>query len=331
MVLTPAVIALTLGSLLLTLAVCWAAWAGLRIAERFDLKSGAPEQLAMERQTYLLSTVLGYVMAFQLATLFLYVYAGESLHVLFVGAMCAVGSFAANDFGYPTLMVKIASSVGCGVWLIFNWLDSQAPDYPLIKTKYRALPWLAGLIALESVLQLQYFRFLVPNLITSCCGTLFSENAETVVSSLAAMPPRISQVIWFTLLALLGRQGFRILKTGRGGRTFGWLSLATFLMSIVALVSFISVYWYQLPTHHCPFCVLKPEYHYVGYPMFAAILAVGVFGGGTWAVEAASGAPSLSTVVPVVRRRLCLATLLAAALLAALALYPMLFTSFRLE
>jgi hypothetical protein len=109
------------------------------------------------------------------------------------------------------------------------------------------------------------------------------------------------------------------------------MGLATFGLSIAALVSFISVYWYQLPTHRCPFCVLKPEYHFIGYPLFAAILAVGVFGGGVLAVERLSAAPSLSPVLPILRRRLCISALAASAVLLAIALYPMLFTSFRLE
>ncbi|MDP3214831.1 MAG: hypothetical protein Q8S73_12050, partial [Deltaproteobacteria bacterium] len=41
--------------------------------------------------------------------------------------------------------------------------------------------------------------------------------------------------------------------------------------------SFISLYIYELPTHHCPFCIIMEEYGYIGYllyiPLFGAVVA----------------------------------------------------------
>jgi len=39
----------------------------------------------------------------------------------------------------------------------------------------------------------------------------------------------------------------------------------------MAILSFISVYFYELPTHHCPFCILQKEYGYVGYPLYLTL------------------------------------------------------------
>jgi hypothetical protein len=40
--------------------------------------------------------------------------------------------------------------------------------------------------------------------------------------------------------------------------------------TIVGILSFISLYVYEHPHHHCPFCLLKPEYGYQGYAALCA-------------------------------------------------------------
>jgi len=49
---------------------------------------------------------------------------------------------------------------------------------------------------------------------------------------------------------------------------------------------FFSTYVYQLPTHHCPFCLLQKDYYYVGYILYAT-LYVGTFFGISGAIMSA--------------------------------------------
>jgi hypothetical protein len=46
---------------------------------------------------------------------------------------------------------------------------------------------------------------------------------------------------------------------------------------MVAIVSVISLYIYEHPHHHCPFCILKSGHDFIGYflylPLFAGTLA----------------------------------------------------------
>jgi hypothetical protein len=53
---------------------------------------------------------------------------------------------------------------------------------------------------------------------------------------------------------------------------FSTLCTVTFLVSVLSLISFISLYFYKLPTHHCLFCILQKEYGYIGYPLYPALL-----------------------------------------------------------
>jgi len=135
-----------------------AAAIGLRILMRWDLSSGSEEQLRLERRTYLVSTVMAYLLGFEIFSLFLFIYTADHIHPLFVGAMCAAGALHANGWGYPTLVLKLVNVLLSGVWLIVNHTDNQAPDYPIIRFKYRWLLVVTALLSPVSVELLQRHR-----------------------------------------------------------------------------------------------------------------------------------------------------------------------------
>ena len=93
MLLHPSIIALMTGSALTALMILYAAYHGFLILRHWDLSNGSELQLRLERRTYLISTIVGLALVFQLASLFLYVYTVDSLCTLFTGAMCAAGTF----------------------------------------------------------------------------------------------------------------------------------------------------------------------------------------------------------------------------------------------
>ena len=158
MILHPGIVALVLVSLLISGMILYSAFFGVRIIRRWDIQSGSEEQLALERRTYLISTLLSYVSCFQIGSLFLYIYTADSLHNLFVGAMCAAGTLNVNPYGYPTFLLKILNFILAGLWLIINYTDNRAYDYPLIRKKYVLLLILAPLIVTEAIIQCALFR-----------------------------------------------------------------------------------------------------------------------------------------------------------------------------
>ena len=68
---------------------------------------------------------------------------------------------------------------------------------------------------------------------------------------------------------------------GKGGYLYAGLSLLMFIISLVAIVSVISLYIYELPTHHCPFCIIMQEYHYIGYLLYILLFGGVVTGMGS--------------------------------------------------
>jgi hypothetical protein len=304
----PLIIAIHTGSLLASFMALYAACFGLRILRRWDLRSGSEEQLALERRTYLISTLLAYVLGSQLLSIFLYVFTADRLHTFFVGAMCAAGSLYVNSFGYPALILKIVNFLLASLWLILNHVDNRGYDYPLIKWKYGALLLIAPLALSETVVQALYFSNLKPDIITSCCGTLFSSppDAPGQESAVLAGIPLKAGFVLAIILTLL--HGFRLYRKGAAGWLFPFLSVVTLFVSIVSIISFISPYFYELPTHHCPFCLLQREYGYIGYPLYLSLLGGAIFGMGVGVLAPYRRIESLSQVIPLVERRLALAS-----------------------
>ncbi len=326
----PAILALTVASLLTGLMLIYAGWYGTRILNKWDLHSGSELQLDLERRTYLISVILSYALLFQIASLFLYIFTADNLHSQFTGAMCAAGSLGVNSYGYPVLILKIVNCLLAGVWLIINHVDTCGYDYPLIKAKYGLLNVLVPLVLLEAVLQFVYFYNLKADVITSCCGSLFSTDKRSIAGEIAGLPNGPMQVAFFGIMAVTVIVGMVFYLKGKGGYLFAALSGLTFIVSSAALVSFICLYFYELPSHHCPFCILQKEYHYIGYVLYATLLSGTVSGLGVGVLTHFSKCGSLSRVIPAIQRRLAAMTLIMYLLFTLIVVWRMLSTSFRL-
>ncbi|PKN32969.1 MAG: hypothetical protein CVU61_15840 [Deltaproteobacteria bacterium HGW-Deltaproteobacteria-19] len=330
MILHPAILTLVFVSLLTTGMILYSAFFGYRILRCWDIRSGSEEQLALERRTYLLSTLVSHVLVFQIGSLFLYIYTADILHVLFVGAMCAAGTLNVNAFGYPAFLLKLLNCIVAGLWLILNHADNQAHDYPLIRKKYALLILMAPLIAAEAYLQTRFFLGLEGDVITSCCGSLFSAENPGISGDLVYAPPAVSMAVLAVFMALTFGTGLLYRLRGQAGPWFSLFSGLTFIVSCVSLISFISVYFYELPTHHCPFCILQAEYGYVGYLLYAALLAGVVCGLGVGLLMPFRGIPSLARRLPEIQQQLALAGLVSYGLFAGVSLYGVLATDFTL-
>lgn len=331
MLIYPPVIALVIGSLLISYMLLHSAFYGLQILRRWDISSGSELQLRLERKTYLISTIISYAFAFQLISLFLYIYTTDDLCRLFVGAMCAAGTLFVNDFGYPTLVLKIVNFLLAGLWLVLNYTDNKAYDYPLIKKKYLFLLIITPFILTETVLQTKYFLGMNPNIITSCCGSLFSTDTKGLASELVSFPSVPMKIAFYSGVGLSTALGIAFYLTQRPAYLFSLTSALTFLISISALISFISLYFYELPTHHCPFCILQKEYGYVGYPLYLTLLGGAVTGIGVGLIMPCRKVASLSRAVPLIQKRLALSCVIFYVVFTVVVTYQMASTSFKLE
>jgi hypothetical protein len=332
MILHPAVIALFLGSFLVSFMVLYAGYYSVKVLRYWDLKSGSEVQLDLERKTYLISTIMTYAFGFQLLSLFLFIFTADKLSSLLVGAMCAAGTLNANGYGYSAILLKIVSFLLGGIWLILNYTDNRAEDYPLIKQKYLFLLVVAPFIFAEMLVQAAFFLNLKAHVITSCCGSLFSTEGRNVGAGLAALPTMPMKVTFYGTMAVTLISGILFYRKGsRVGYFFSLMSAISFVVSIAALISFISLYFYEMPTHHCPFCILQKEYGYVGYILYITLLGGAVGGSGVGLLMPARGMRSLKEIAPRIQVRLTVLTLAFYAIFILISTYRMIFSDFKLE
>lgn len=304
----PAVAALAVWSVLAGLMALHSAWWAGRILLGWNPQSGDDGQLQLERRTSLVASVLGIGLTFQVLSVFLFIFTAEQLHGRFVGAMCAAGTLHVNGFGYPALALKLANCFLGGLWLVMNRADTLGYDYPLIRVKYRLLLVLAPLLLLGEGLQVAYLSGLKADVITSCCGSLFGQEGKGLVSELTSLPWRTALAALLGTTLLTAGSGFRFLRTGRSGYLFAAAGAAGVMVAGIALVSVVNLYIYELPTHHCPFCMLKPEYGFVGYFFYLLLLTGGVASLGLGATLRFRSTPSLGAVLPRMQRRLAITT-----------------------
>jgi hypothetical protein len=273
-------LALLTGSTAALVLLAVASVHAVKILRGWDFGSSSEEQLLLERRTHLISTIVGYALGFEALSTFLFVYTVDDVHRMLSGAMCATGSLNANPVGWYALGLKIVLLFAAAGWITLNYVDQRAEDLPLVTVKYGALLLLAPAVAADVVLQFRYFVGLRPDVITSCCGSLFTGEATGVASTLASLPPRPMICAFYASFGALFALGFACLKrrTPALCALFSAASLAVFAVTMASVVSFISIYIYELPTHHCPFDFLQAGYGYVGYPIYASLF-VGTFFG----------------------------------------------------
>jgi len=330
MMFSPAIISLLIGSALVALMLLYSCYYGGLILCKWNLRSGSELQLELERRTSLISTLVSYALGFQAFSLFLFVYTADSLAPFFVGAMCAAGSLNVNQWGYATILLKVVNLLFAGVWLIANHTDGCAFDYPLIKAKYSLLVIMTPLVTVEAILQTSYFFALKPNVITSCCGRLFTPESAGMVGAVLALPRASAETAFGACLAVMFALGIWVYKKMTATVLFSLATAAAFVASVVGLIAFISPYFYELPTHHCPFCVLQREYGYVGYPIYFTLLIGTVSGLGTGIVGYYRKRPSLKQAAPRIQRRLVLAALISYALFIAITMYGVAASNLRM-
>jgi hypothetical protein len=306
MLFQPAIIALLMAAAIAVLMLTAAAPFAVQVIRHWDIRSGSERQLEFERRTYLFSTLLTFVFVIQLASLLLFVFNADRLSAMFVGAMCAVGTLNVNDFGFPSLMTQMVVFFLAAMWLAINHVDTRAPDYPLVKIKYGLLILLLPVMALSFWLELQYFLGLKANVITSCCGSLFSGDAKTIAGDASGMEPKPALLVFYSALAaaIIGalwhwQKGVRL-----SGYVLAGASAAAFVAAIIGVLSFISLYIYEHPHHHCPFCILKPEYDYQGYWLYLPLFVATAAGLGAGAVQPFARVASLRQIIPHVSARL---------------------------
>lgn len=329
--LSPMVLGLVAAEALVAWYAVYAAITGTAILIRWEPGSPKEDQLKRERRTALVSSILGHLMFLEILLLGVFVAIADELHSLLTGAMCAAGTLNASGLGYPALLVMLAGSVLSGLWLVLNRLDARAPDFPLIRVKYGVLPLLALVFVAQAVLVIRFLAELDPEFSTSCCASVFDSDRGGFGSEVAHLSAGLIQPLFWGGLVVTVLSGV-LSPTRRGLRwLFTGLSALMLPVALAGVIGFISLAYYQLPTHHCPFCLLHAEYGRVGYLLYTSLLVATTAGMATGMVSWCGRSNSLQPRIPAVLRSLRRWSLAGYATFVGAAAWPFITSGFRLS
>jgi hypothetical protein len=254
--------------LYILLFVAFISTVGLLKKWNFDVFT--TEQFTLENRSYLVMTIIFFVMLLKVVLLPYFVYTIDNLSDLIPGAMCGAGVIKANEYGNPLLSLKIIILFLSALWLSINTIDLKAKNYPYLKIKSWFFILIFFLLSAEFVLDVLYFTNIETTNPVSCCSVIFGQTGGANGLPFGLDIPKLL-ILFYLLFAL-------VLLTTLSQMAF--LSIvASLLFGVIAyysVVYFFGTYIYELPTHLCPFCMLQDHYYYVGYFLWGLLL-LGLF------------------------------------------------------
>jgi hypothetical protein len=266
------VIVLLLLEAVLLVLLTVAATGAVGILRRWDFRSTSPQQYRLEKRSYLVVLIILFALVVKILLLPFFAHMIDQLAAIVPGAMCGAGVINANGYGLPLLVLKFVILALAGTWLLMNREDLAAADYPFLRIKLGLLLVIYLLVLAEAVLEVLYLTGISTLTPVQCCSIIFGVAGGEQPLPLG-LDTRLLLILFYLLYLL-------VLVTAWAGYALpGLLANAAFLfVGYHAVVDFFGTYVYQLPTHKCPFCMLQPEYRYVGYLIWGALF-LGVFYG----------------------------------------------------
>ncbi len=243
----------------------------LKILKSWDFKSTSSLQYSLEKQSYLVTLLIYFTIIIKLFLLPYFAYTVDTLSNIVPGAMCGAGVISSNDYGEPLLILKTFILFFSSLWLIVNKADIAQKNFPYLKKKLYYFLFIFILFIIEYYLDIQYLINISTESIVTCCSAIYS--------SVSKNPLPFHLNLQALLIVFYGLFITIILANKKQYYIFTAILNILFLyISYYSILYFFGTYIYELPTHHCPFCMLQQDYYYIGYSIFLSLF-LGTFYG----------------------------------------------------
>ncbi|MEN8727853.1 MAG: hypothetical protein ABF276_07825 [Sulfurovum sp.] len=259
------VIVFLLGEVTLFMLLAVAFIVSLKVLLKWDFESFTPFQFALERQAYLVSTIILFVFFMKFILVVYFIFSIDALSLLLPGAMCAAGVIKANIYGSYLLILKLFILFLLILWIYVHSYDMRTKNHQWFRKKSWLFSLIFVLIIVELGLDFSYFSNIDTHMPVSCCSALFGQLEGT-----NPLPFGLSVNLLLLLFYLLY---ILVILTIKSGYTILYIltNILFVFIAYYAVVYFFGTYVYQLPTHKCPFCMLQQEYYYVGYLLWGSL------------------------------------------------------------
>ncbi len=245
----------------------------LQIIKDWNFNATTKLQYSLEKKSYLGSTIIKYMFYVKLPLFLFFIFTLDKISFILPGAMCGAGVVNSNEYATVLLFLKLINIYLFAYWIVLDTQDMKQENQPYLKKKFMIFIPLYLLLVFEIALEYKTFSSINVKDVVDCCGAIFSTNDNTYLSKALSLPTWSLLGMFyinFILLVLSAVFKYRYI--------FATLNLLFILISLLSLVAFFGTYIYELPTHHCPFCMLQHEYNYIGYFLYG-VLFIGTFNG----------------------------------------------------
>ena len=273
MLLSPDIIANLLVDTLFVVYGSIAFWVCLQVVLKWDFSRSDERQYILAKRIYLVSTITKYILFLKIPLLLFFIYTLDHLSSVIQGAMCAVGVIDASPYGIYLMLLKILNVYLFAFWIVLNDEDYRHSDLPYTKLKSLFFLFLYILLVVEVILEYLYFFDIDPNSLVDCCGAIFSTTSKSWISLILSLPNLYLYTIFYSLAA-----GLIISYILKARFVYAILSALFVPVAILSLIGYFGTYIYELPTHHCPFCLMQSDYNYVGYFLYTFLFITTFYG-----------------------------------------------------
>jgi len=243
----------------------------IKIFWRWDINSTTKSQYELEKQSFLGATIIKYIFILKIPLFLFFIFTLDEISNILTGAMCGAGVINATSSGIYLLMLKILNLYIFALWISIHYKDIQNEELPFTKYKFGLFIVIFWLLIGEIFLEVLFFAGLDVNKLVSCCGSLYSSSSHSYLSNIFIIPNSIMITIFYAnFISIIALVKYKY--------SFIIANIIFIITAIISLITFFSTYIYQLPSHHCPFCILQKDYYYIGYILYISLF-IGTFYG----------------------------------------------------
>jgi len=240
-----------------------------KVLRHFDVRRATEGQLALEKQLELAATFSRVAAVVQILALALSALAADRLSRGVRGAMCAYGVFSAHEWGFRSLAATVGVALVAGTVTQLYAFDARVRTLDLARPLSIATCLMAPLSLIDLAAASKFLLGLDLSVVASCCSVQLDPVAAT--GETFASGPRVL----FTALGVLGA----VLSIG-AALFAGAVSVLALPAALAASVLEVAPHAFEVPTHVCPFCLLRPDVLALGYPLYGALFLATAWVGG---------------------------------------------------
>ena len=273
MLLTPEIVTISILNILFVIFASIAFYFSLKIVLKYDYNATTTLQYSLEKQGYLVATIIKFIFFIKVVLFIFFVFTLDNISTILPGAMCGAGVVNATPYGTYLLILKILNLYLFAYWLVLHNEDMHSENQKYFKLKFQIFLVAYILLLIEISLESIMFFSIDTKSVVDCCGAIFSTTDGTYMSTLLNIKHSILLSLFYGVFFLMF-----LAYMLKNRYIYALLNVVFVIISLLSLIAYFGTYIYELPTHHCPFCLLQKDYDYIGYFLYI-FLFIGTFQG----------------------------------------------------